>query len=163
MIKIDASELIKLSKGLEQYKSIFPKSASTQALKKSVRPMFRSAQRLVPTGRRVAASGWGEKKGSDYARGRATARDLRIKLVPAKGNESARVLIGVSKAKGRVGWRTHFITRGFTDRGGRFHRGKDFLQNAYDYTIDIVKDNFNGELLLFFRKWAKRNLPQGRI
>ncbi|KQS33969.1 hypothetical protein [Dyadobacter sp. Leaf189] len=163
MIQINADELLKLATGLDQYKSIMPKSVSTQALRNAVRPMFRSAQRLAPSGRVVSKSGWGKNKGPEFARGGATRRDIRIKLVPARGQETARVIVGVSKKSGKVGWRTHFITRGFTDRGGRFHRPDNFLQNAYDYTIEIVRTSFQKEVLLSFRKWARRNLPKGRF
>lgn len=163
MIKIDASEMEVLSRGLDRYKTIFPKANSTQALKRAARPMLRSAQRLAPTGRRVSRSGWGSKTGSQYTRGGATIRDLRIKVDPVKREDVSRVMVGVSRAKGKVGWRTNLITRGFTDRGGRFHRPNNFLQAAYDYTIDIVRANYSGELLLSFRKWALKNLPQGRI
>lgn len=162
MIKIDANDLLKLADGLGTYKSIMPKSVASSALRKSVRPMYNSAQRLAPKGRVVARDGWGKYKGPDYARGGMTRRDVRIKMVPPVADESARAVVGVSKKKGKVGWRTHFITQGFTDRGGRFHRGKNFLEDAFEFTIGIVRDNFNREVLLSFQKWARRNLTKGR-
>lgn len=163
MIKIDAKELLKLADGLAAYKNMMPKSVANSALRKSVRPMYNSAQRLAPKGRVISREGWGKNKGPEYARGGITRRDVRIKMVPAGRDESARAVVGVSKKKGKVGWRTHFITRGFTDRGGRKHRGRNFLQDAFDYTIEIVRDNFTREALLSFRKWARRYLPKGKF
>lgn len=151
-IKVNTSELEKLARGLETYKSILPRSVADSALKRSARPMLLSARRLAPQGDRLKD-----------ARAGATRRDLRIKAVRPVGDENSRVLVGVSKSKGKVGRRTNLITRGFTDRGGRFHRARDFLKDAYDYTIEIVRDNYGREVLSSFKKWARKNLPKSRF
>lgn len=150
-VKVDTSEIEKLARGLGTYKSILPRSVSNSALKNAARPMLKSAQRLAPVGDRLKSK-----------RAGATRRDLRIKAVAPADGESSRLLVGVSKNRGKAGRRTHFITRGFTDRGGRFHRARDFLKDAYDYTIEIVRDNYGREVLISFKKWALNNLPRGR-
>ncbi|ACT96703.1 hypothetical protein [Dyadobacter fermentans] len=151
-VKVDTSELEKLARGLETYKSIVPRSVSDSALRISARPMLLSARRLAPVGDRLKNK-----------RAGATRRDLRIKAVKPVGEENSRVLVGVSKSKGKVGRRTNLITRGFTDRGGRFHRARDFLKDAYDYTIEIVRDNYSREIFTSFKKWASKNLPKSRF
>lgn len=85
---------------------------------------------------------------------------MRLMFVKVEGEEIARVIIGVSQKSGKVGWRTHFITRGYTDRGGSFHRGRDFLEEAYEHTFDIVQNNFYKLLFQGFVKWSNQNLPQ---
>ncbi len=151
-VKVDLSEMEKLARGLDTYRSILPRSVSDSALKRSSRPMLLSARRLAPVGDRLKDK-----------RAGATRRDLRIKAVAPTGGENSRVLVGVSKNKGKVGRRTNLITRGFTDRGGRFHRARDFLKDAYDYTIEIVRDNYGREVLASFKKWAGKNLPKSRF
>jgi len=162
MIKIDAEDLKKLARGLDAYQSMMPKTVASSALRRSVRPMSQEARRLAPKGKVKSSEGWGKYKGPEYARGGVTRRDVRTKMVPGVAGESARAVIGVSKKKGKVGWRTHFITQGFTDRGGRFHSGKNFLENAFESTIGVVRDNFGKEVLLSFQKWARRVLPKGK-
>jgi len=151
-VKVDTSELEKLARGLETYRLILPRSVSDSALRRSARPMLLSARRLAPVGDRM----------KDRRAG-ATRRDLRVKAVAPAAGEKSRVLVGVSKSKGKVGRRTNLITRGFTDRGGRLHRARDFLKDAYDYTIEIVRDNYGREIFISFKKWAAKNLPKGRF
>lgn len=151
-VKVDMSEMEKLARGLDTYRSILPRSVSDSALRRSARPMLLSARRLAPVGDRLKDK-----------RAGATRRDLRIKTVAPADGENSKVLVGVSKSKGKAGWRTNLITRGFTDRGGRFHRARDFLKDAYDYTIEIVRDNYGREVLSSFKKWASKNLPKRRF
>lgn len=163
MITADTNELKRLEEGLRQYESILPKSVAGQALKKSSRPMEQSARRLAPVGNVVNATGWGKHRGPKYARGGTTRRDVRFKFDKSEDKALTRAMIGVSRISTKVGWRTQFYTAGYTDRGGNRHRGKNFLQDAYNFTIDFVRLNFAKESLLSFQKWAKRNLPQGRF
>lgn len=153
MITLDAKDLFKLRDGFARYQSAIPKSVALGALRNSARPMLDSARRLAPIGEDRTV-----KKTS--VRGGATRRDMRILSVKQEGNEIARIAVGVSGKSGKVGWRTHFITRGFTDRGGSFRRGQDFLQDTYDYTFDIVEDKFYRALFTRFIQWGKENLPQ---
>lgn len=165
MIKIDVSELDRIEKGIRQYNSIMPQSVANSAFRIATRPMVQKVRSLAPVGSRKSKNGYGTRTGPDYRRGGATRRDVRIKLVPSKVNagEVTRALIGVSSKKGKVGWRTHFITRGFTDRSGRKHVGNDFLQQAFDASIDSVKAAYGQQMATCFYKWAKKTLPQGRI
>lgn len=155
MITVDAKELMKLNAAFAQYTKAIPKNVAVKALRESIKPMFTASRNLAPIGNVVNYSG---RPGME--RGGATRRDVRIRFVKEEGSEIARVLVGVSSKSGKVGWRTHFITRGFTDRGGKFHGPDNFLQEAFDNTIDIVQDKFYRSLFDGFVKWGKENLPQ---
>lgn len=163
MIKADTKEIEELAKGLSRYESILPKSVAGQALKKATRPMQQSARRLAPVGDTISADGMGKHKGVRYARGGTTRRDVRFRLEPSYDKAVTKGMVGVSRLKTKVGWRTHFITTGYKDRGGKSHRGRNFLQDAYNYTIDFTRENYGKETLLSFRKWAQRTLPKGKF
>ena len=165
MIEVDVKDLYKLEAGLKHYDSILPKSVAASAFRNATKPMVKASKDFAPVGGRKSKNGWGKRTGPEYRRGGATKRDVRFKMVPSKVNagEVSKALIGVSMKKGKSGWRTHFITSGFTDRGGRKHAGKNFLQTAFDTTIGEVSASYAKEMVGAFQKWAKRNLPQGRF
>ena len=157
---VDAKELMRLNQGFEKYQNAIPTSTTNAALAKSARPLLNSARALAPVGD-IRTNGWGKRKGPEYKRGdRITQRSVRLKRIRPKGLEVARIMVGVNESPGYVGWRTHFITRGWKDRSGRFHKGKDFLQDAFDYTFETVQNTFYKELFTSFVKWGKLNLPQ---
>lgn len=156
MITYDAKQLMELNSKFAKYQNAILPSLAKKALREAAQPMLRSARNLVPIGGQIAY----KKGGSDQDRGGATRRDLRIQFVKVEGQEVARLLVGVSQKSGKVGWRTHFVTRGWTDRGGGKHRGKNFLQEAHDNTIEIVQDSFYKTLFAGLVKWGKENLPQ---
>lgn len=161
MIKFDLRQLEHLRNGIAKYQNAIPKSLAKSSLRKAAAPMLDKARRFVPIGMNGAERVSLRHKGrNEYRQGGATRRDLRIKVVPEKGTEIARVVVGVSAKKGKVGWRTHFITRGFTDRAGGKHPGKDFLEQAHNASIDMVQDTFYKEMFSGFIKWGKLNLPQ---
>ncbi len=153
MITLDAKELMKLNEGFKKYGAAIPQSVAKKALRDAAQPMLTATRNNAPVGGVINYSGTSH-------RGGATRRDVRMMFAKIEGEEIARVLIGVSMKSGKVGWRTHFITKGYTDRGGSFHRGKDFLTEAYDNTIGIVQDNFYKTLFSGLVKWGKENLPQ---
>lgn len=154
MITLDAKDLFKLREGFARYQNAIPKSVAQGALRAAAKPMLDSARRLAPVG------GDRMMKGKGQVRGGATRRDMRILSVNPEGVEITRIAVGVSGKSNAVGWRTHFITRGFTDRGGVFHKKRDFLQDAHDYTIDVVEDKFYKALFTRFVEWGRLNLPQ---
>lgn len=156
MITVNTDEVKKLERGLSQYQSILPKSVAASALKKATRPMVKMAKAEAPVGKSKNVLG-------GNSRGGATRRDTRVKVVPVESGEIARLIIGVSKKRDKVGWRTHFITRGFTDRGGKRHAANDFLKRAYEATIGAARAEYATEILIAFKKWAQKNLPQGRF
>jgi hypothetical protein len=163
MISLDTKELMRLNKGFEKYQNAIPAATTNAALVKSARPMLNLVKQLVPIGDVISDDGWGARKGPDYRRGnRSTLRDVRISRIKPKGDEIARIMIGVNDKSGHVGWRTHFITHGWTDRGGSKHAGKDFLAQAYNSTIEEVQNTFYRELFTNLVKWGNANLPQGK-
>jgi hypothetical protein len=155
MITLDSKELAALSAGFSRYEAAIPRSVAAGALRESAKPMLNAARSAAPVGKP------GKKAlRADYRRGGATRKDLRIRAVKGEGKEIGRVLVGVSQKKGKVGWRTHFITRGYTDRGGTKRPGRDFLKTAYDAKFAEVSADFQRKLYDRFQQWAKTNLPQ---
>lgn len=169
MITADTKELEKLEKGLTQFNSILPKGVAAVELRKISRPVLQKVKALVPVGKTKSNDGWGKTRGPAYRRGGATRADARIKVVNPNQGEIARVAVGISKAKGKVGWRTGFLTRGTKDRKRRNGqstgsiRANNFLQKALDTTVIVVRSDFRELTLRAFERWAKKNLPQGRI
>lgn len=160
MITLDTRELQRLNEGFRKYGAAVQPAVVKKAFREASRPMLTAVRNLAPVGGVIAPMGWGKNKGPVFARGGYTRRDVRVKFVPPLGDEVVRVAIGVSKAGSKVGWRTHFITQGWTDRGGTFHRGKDFLAEAHDNTIGVVQDNFYRTLFSGLVKWGREHLPQ---
>lgn len=158
-----------------KYGSIMPTAKVNSALRRVTKPMLRRTQAEVPVahaGREhnpLRAGQRAVKRGSNpnyLRRGGATRRDLRIKAVKPEPSEIGRVLVGVNKKSGHVGWRTIFITRGTKIRRNKKgqNRGKmspdNFLQRSYDSTIDGVRVDFLREYREAFVKWARSTWPQ---
>jgi hypothetical protein len=154
---------------MKRYAQIMPTQRANSVLRKAVKPMLEKAQSEVPVshagGERISLSKRGATANS-YRRGGATRRDLRIKAVSPKANEVGRVLVGVSKRADKVGWRTIFITAGTKNRQtksganrGRV-RANNFLQRAYNGTIDGVRADFQKQYRIAFVRWARSTWPQ---
>lgn len=77
------------------------------------------------------------KNANEYRRGGATKADIRIKVVSDKQGE-ATALVGVSKAYGKVGWRTHFI-----EYGTQFMKAKPFVRPSETKTATAVQSRFD--------------------
>jgi HK97 gp10 family phage protein len=175
-VTIDTTDITKLTEAMKRYGGIMPTTKANQALRKSARPMLLMARAEVPVwqGERervsLATGRAAIKRGSNpnnYRKGGATKRDLRLKAVAPKRDEIARVLVGVSKRSGKVGWRTHFIEQGtkprYTKNGRRYRgsiRANPFLNRSYTQTIDMVRTDFGAAYREAFIKWAKATWPQ---
>ena len=175
-IVIDTTDIDKLARAMSRYGGIMPTSKANQALRKAARPMLLKARQEVPVWKgdreriSLAAGRAAIGRGSDpnyYRKGGATKRDLRVMAVAPRFFEIARVLVGVSKRKGKVGWRTHFIEQGTQSRytkKGRMYRGairaNPFLQRSFDQTIFSVRKEFSETYKAAFIKWARATWPQ---
>lgn len=176
--RINTQAMDQLGLAMKRYGQIMPTQKANNALRRSVKPMFRRAQSEVPVGRngkesislKTARSAL--RRGSDpndYRRGGATRRDLRIKAVPPKAGEISRILVGVSQKRGKVGWRTPFITKGTkvrkTKKGANRGRvqANNFLQRAYSATYQGVVTDFQREYRAAFVQWAKSTWPQIKV
>lgn len=131
-LAVDLRSLIKLQEGFAKAATTgADRRAVSAALRKALQPMLEAARRKAP--RRTGA----------------TIRDQRIKMVAGEGDELSRGLVGTSGGKSKVGWRTHFITRGVKN-GGRSKRifivPRDFLASAEKETMDEVIKRF-GDLI----------------
>ncbi len=164
-ITVDTRSLDKLTKAISNYSGVMPKQKATTALRKSASPMLRRAQAEVPVsmGGRMRTS---LKNRSRGPQGGATRRDLRIKTVPPNGSELTRIIVGVSKRTGRVGWRTHFITHGTKNRVTKSgaNRGRmkvnNFLARSFSATFPGVASDFQKQFRESFVSWARLTFPQ---
>ncbi len=124
------------------------------ALVGASKPAVRSVQQEAPVGQdgyeRVSLSR-GRGRRNDYRRGGATRRDVRAKAVDGVGQEEVRVLIGVSQKRGKVGWRTHFITFGTIRM-----RANAFIDRGVNRVIGEVKNNFMNSLNGVVQRILKR-------
>lgn len=115
-----------------------PKNISTRAiLRTAVIPTKQLAKQLVPVGEFRPLTKRESSNALEYGRGGRTRGDIRIKMVSDKAGEM-KALVGVSKAKNKVGWRSHFIEFG-TER----MTAKPFLTPAGDATKDTVQRRFS--------------------
>jgi hypothetical protein len=155
---LDANDIRTLAVDLAKAGRALDKQTSGQIMREAAQPMLTATRQEVPVGRipffKSAAINRGRLKGSPgdytgtYARGGATRRDLRLKVVDGIGDETARVLIGVDKRSGYVGWRTHFITRATA----KDPSVNDFLSRAEGRTIDVVISRIGPAAQIVVRK-----------
>ena len=137
-LKLLAERILKLSKHLT-----FDENQS--ALNFAVKPVLEEMQRTVPVWKKkisfhTRTSRWrGAPQSIDpaYSRGGATKQDLRIKNIRLSKSNEAKVIVGVSKKKGKVGWRTHFIIH-----GTKFMKANDFMIRSANSTIDMVEKRY---------------------
>lgn len=148
-LTVDLRELDQLAITLRDARSIYPKSVVSAALKEAAKPMLVAAKQEAPVGNRRRYASNSNTSGS-MDRGGATRRDIRLKAVTFKGG-SVGVLVGVSKKRGRVGWRTQFITR-----GTKFMRRNDFLERAFNRTFDLVRGRLENSLGQKFEAYIRR-------
>lgn len=140
-ITLNDSELRDLDRRVAESGGAFTPRNVDQILAKAARPVLVVLRTNTPVGKgkmksksRTNKNGTGD---STYDRGGATRRDTRIKVIKGAGGEVSAVLIGVSKRRGKVGWRTHFITRG-TKR----NRRNDFISRTESQTAGVVQSIF---------------------
>ncbi len=142
--QIDTTQLFALDVRLTQVGRVFDKTLMGQTLKDALKPTLDAAKQEVPVGQtsRKSSLTFRTRRGKSrrdgtYDKGGATKRDLRIRIVPGVQDEIVRGLVGVSKSRGKVGWRTHLITR------KNLHRSapNDFLARAEQKTSGLVVAN----------------------
>ena len=105
---IDDSAIRDIERQLATVGKAFTPAVLGQIMTRAAQPMLTAVQDEAPV------------------RTGATVRDARIRVVPAAASgESIRVLIGISKRRGKVGYRTRFRTQ-----GTRFQSADDFLSRA---------------------------------
>lgn len=138
-ISIDTRQLQALEFRLNTVGRSLNKQTLSPALVDAAQPMLTAVRQETPVGPvpryKSATITRGRNKGGvrrttgSFARGGATRNSVRLKAVEGVGNEVVRVLAGVSKKRGKVGWRTHFIK-------------KDFVRLAYRRTFEVVTQRF---------------------
>ncbi|CCH54483.1 hypothetical protein BN8_03658 [Fibrisoma limi BUZ 3] len=151
---LDTRQLTNLNRQLNQAGRAFDDQVAGKVLRQAVQPMLPAMRLEAPVGagnERISLRRRDNVNANDYRRGGATRRDLRIKLVAGVDGEAARVLIGVDKRRGKVGWRAHFITRGTVRMAAN-----DFIQRTYDKTIAIVRFLFGEEAQSVVTKLLKQ-------
>lgn len=113
--------------------------AAAQPMKEQMTQEAPKGQYKDTQGEFVSLRYRGNRYANDYRRGGATKQDVRIKVAKDE-NGTVKVLVGVSKAAGKVGWRTHFIVQGVA--GTKQVAKNPFLDRAHDKTIAQTEDNF---------------------
>ncbi|KAA9357235.1 hypothetical protein [Larkinella humicola] len=151
-VKADFSQAHQLVIRLERASAIYPKGVVGGALREAVKPMLRVARQEAPIGNygreRISLRYGKSSRSNEYRRGGATRRDLRIKVLYLDTGPVA--YVGVSMKSGKVGWRTHFITRPVSGGGkaGQINtRGNDFIKRTYDRTFSGVVKQLGGVLI----------------
>lgn len=107
------------------------------ALRVAGRPMLDNFKSRIPIGDKKSGEGRDRRGGATY-------QDARIKIVYRDGEGIVRMLMGVSKAKGKVGWRFGYIDKseGFRTRNGRRIAGGQYLERAGVATAAKVEARF---------------------
>lgn len=100
-------------------------------------PTKQLAKQLAPVGSPRQLSKRESSNPLEYGRGGRTKGDIRVKMVSDKDGEMT-ALVGVSKAKDKVGWRSHFLEYGTVKMTAR-----PFLKPAGDSTKDSVQKRFS--------------------
>ncbi len=144
---------VKLSKEgfeeLENKLNRLPNNVSVKAIqdgmKKAVEPLKQKMTQIVPVGNGGAERVSRKKRDNAYRRGGATRRDLRILTVQDDPSEF-KTLIGVSKLRGKVGWRTHFIVSGIAGKYRAKVGARPFLDDALTATKTQIEDNVATEI-----------------
>lgn len=117
-----------------------PASVNADALNKILtvvaKPFLNEMKRTVPVSKvyqRVSLRHRHSGFANDFRRGGgATKQDIRIRSITDRQSlYGAEKLVGVSKKKGKVGWRTHFIILGVAGHNRASAGPRDFIGNAY--------------------------------
>lgn len=165
---LDANQLYEFDRTLSRVGRVFDKNTSKRILRIALAPAEAAVKREAPEAQRgsVTFRTFSTKRGKikrdgTYDRGGATKRDVRILMVNPVGDESARGLVGVSKKRGKVGWRTLFLTRGTRNRRTRkgWNRGAtradDFLDRGERQSEYLVEREFENGAEALVRKELK--------
>jgi hypothetical protein len=147
MIKIDTRELTRLDRAFSSSaKQVSDKRVAGSAMRKALKPMLLAAKREAPVGsgaQRVSLKYRKSKDPNAYRKGGATRADQRIKIVPGEGTEVVRGLVGTDSRRGKVGFRTHLITRANKNR----KRINNFLLRAFNRNINQTSESYGKEML----------------
>jgi HK97 gp10 family phage protein len=151
MITVQLDDLRQLALRFDTSVPRLGKQVIQNALRDAAKPLLIAAKQEVPVGKSVKYLGVhaGKYKShltnrygqNSYDRGGATRRDMRLKIGKPTGSSVALVLVGVSKRKGAVGWRTHFI-----EYGTKRKSANPFLRRAQNRTMFLVEQNFMSAL-----------------
>lgn len=144
MIQIhsDPKELVELGRKMLKLRDDLTFEQNQAALRYAVRPVYSSMVSKTPVGKggyRIGRRGvaGANKSSLEYRRGGATKADTRIKSLRMTKQREAVVLVGVSRKRGYVGWRTHFLLH-----GTKKMRRNDYMLNALNENLGKVPDRY---------------------
>lgn len=181
LVRIDTREIDELSVVMARSAAVLDRQVIKAHLRTALRPMLKAAKAKAPVSGKQYKNKRGDVVGAerislryrknlnpnDYRRGGATKRDLRIKVVDDRENRADVMgLVGVDKRRGKVGWRTHFITRQITLHGRPYLNPKHgFLEDAYKEQSGVSTRIFEEEtgktLDRYWRRALKRSSATG--
>lgn len=149
MMTVDVSELIDLQYKLKNLPdNLTRKETTLKALKKACKPCLNVMKANTPDSGEMPYIP--KKYAGDlaYQRGGHALRNAaRIRATKFKKNRETQVLVGYSKAKGKAGWRAHFIEHGWVHHeSGRFIPGRPWIRPAEEFTAPLVERLFETEM-----------------
>jgi HK97 gp10 family phage protein len=148
MLTVNLNELFTLGEKMIQLRNDVSFKENQQAVRFAVAPVLKSMRSLAPVGKVKYNS---IKKGPIYSRGGSTKRDLRIKNVASKNGNEANIIVGVSKARMAVGWRTHFLIHG-TKRMAK----NSFMEKATAENLAVIPVRYERKMRKIIDKRLKK-------
>lgn len=141
-ISLDIRELSDFEVQLRGLPFSLDQRLTEQALRKSAEPLRKYMAATAPVGRGNERVSLNKRyRSNDYRRGGSTRSDIRVKTITDVLGE-AKVLIGVSKASGKVGWRYHFIAQGIAGNYRSNKGPRPFVERAGDVMGGAVRADF---------------------
>lgn len=120
----------------------FLKSALTRAGKIGVTAVRAKAQATFVQNYASFGSGF-------YRRGGATEQDIRAKVV--QDGKNVKLLVGVSKSSGKVGWRTHFLEKGTAKM-----TAKPFVYKSVENVLSLINADIKNSLDIVINRYRNR-------
>lgn len=121
------------------------------ALKRAGKIGVKAVKAIAPRGGKISL--YRPKKGTldplSYRRGGATEGDIRAKVV-VDGTQT-KLLIGVSKSQGKVGWRTHFLEYGTAKMAAQ-----PFVNAGVEHVVPLIEADIENSLDVVIARYRNR-------
>ncbi len=143
-VRLDIRELSDFQASLKGLPYAIDQKVTEMTLKKAVQPLYRYMKSIAPVskgGRERVSLSKNRGRSNDYRRGGATKADVRVKTVTDTLGQ-AKVLVGVSKGYGKVGWRYHFIAQGVAGQYRAKAGPRPFVERAGNVMGAAVEADF---------------------
>lgn len=151
-LTIDTRTLLDLDRKLAAVGKSFSGPAIKQVLRVAAKPALTALRANAPVRKGPVSA---KRKRTETTRGSA-----RILTVDGRGEEIAAVLVGISKKRGRAGYKAPWQTRGTTTRMTRkgYNRGRMSANDYLDRTERQVGDIIVGDVVDAVEAIVKKTL-----